>query len=158
MGRLHLAFFVFFFTPTHMGKIRTVGKIKISVPNENHGFLYLVCKVLTVTQELNCSLWWRHFEKLEKLINSFLNSKYIYFKIKKHTQLTVYYIIKIFNGCEVLIEKFRQEGNFSASRGLPSDAERLPEWRNFLFAAKNIYGFFFLHTLPSTIAFRLEYV
>ena len=55
--------------------------------------------------------------------------------------------IRIFNGCEVLIEnsvmrvtdrhheaKFRHEGNWSASRGLPSDAEQLPEWQNFQFA------------------------
>ena len=54
--------------------------------------------------------------------------------------------------------KFHHEGNCSASRGLPSDAEQLPEWRNFQFAPKNYYGFFFLHTVPSTIAFRLEYV
>ena len=37
-------------------------------------------------------------------------------------------------------------------------AEQLPEWRNFQFAPTNHYGFFFLHTFPSTIAFRLEYV
>ena len=37
-------------------------------------------------------------------------------------------------------------------------AEQLPEWRNYQFIPKNNYGFFFLHTLPSTIAFRLEYV
>ena len=54
--------------------------------------------------------------------------------------------------------KFRHEGNCSASQGLPSDAEQLPEWQNFQFAPKNLYGFFFLHTLPSTSAFRLEYV
>ena len=30
--------------------------------------------------------------------------------------------------------------------------------RNFQFASKNHYGFFFLHTLPSTTAFRLEYL
>ena len=54
--------------------------------------------------------------------------------------------------------KFRHEGNCLASRGLPSDAKQLPEWRNFQFAPHNHYGFFFLHTLPSTIAFRLEYV
>ena len=54
--------------------------------------------------------------------------------------------------------KFRHEGNCSASWGLPSDAEQLPEWQNFQFALRNHYGFFFLHTLPSTIAFRLEYV
>ena len=33
--------------------------------------------------------------------------------------------IRIFNGYEVLIEN--SEGNCSASRGLPSDAEQLPE-------------------------------
>ena len=38
------------------------------------------------------------------------------------------------------------------------DAEQLPEWRNFQFAPKNHYGFFFLHSLPSAIAFRLQYV
>ena len=54
--------------------------------------------------------------------------------------------------------KFRHEGNCSASRGLPSNAEQLPEWRNFQFASKNHYVFFFLHTLPLTIAFKLEYV
>ena len=46
----------------------------------------------------------------------------------------------------------------SQNWGLPSDAEPLPEWRNFQFAPKNHYGFFFLHNLPLTIAFRLEYV
>ena len=54
--------------------------------------------------------------------------------------------------------KFRHSGNCSASRGLPSDAEQLPEWRSFQFAPKNHYGFFFLRTLHSTIAFRFEYV
>ena len=33
-----------------------------------------------------------------------------------------------------------------------------PERQDFQFAPNNHYGFFFLHTLPSTIAFRLEYV
>ena len=32
------------------------------------------------------------------------------------------------------------------------------EWRDFQFTPNNHYGFFFLHTLSSTIAFRLEYV
>ena len=41
---------------------------------------------------------------------------------------------------------------------MPSDAEQLPESQNFRFVPKNHYGLFFLHTLPSTIAFRLEYV
>ena len=46
-------------------------------------------------------------------------------------------------------------GNCLVSRGLPSDAEQLPERLNFQFAPKNHYGFFFLHTLPSTSVFRL---
>ena len=32
-----------------------------------------------------------------------------------------------------------------------------PEWRNFQFAPNNHYRFVFLHTLPSTIIFKLEY-
>ena len=31
-----------------------------------------------------------------------------------------------------------------------------PEWQNFQFTPNNHYGFFFLHTFPSTIAFKLE--
>ena len=42
----------------------------------------------------------------------------------------------------------------SASLVMPNS---YPAWRNFHFAHKNHYGFFFLHTLPSTIGFRLEY-
>ena len=53
---------------------------------------------------------------------------------------------------------FRHEGYCSASQGLPSVAEQLPKWHNFQFAPKNHYGFFFLQNLPSTTAFRLEYV
>ena len=53
---------------------------------------------------------------------------------------------------------YPSDGIFSLHRRIPSDAEQLPEWRNFQFAPKNHYGYFFLHTLPSTIAFRLEYV
>ena len=55
--------------------------------------------------------------------------------------------IGIFNGCEVLIEN-------SVTRVTVWHHE----WQNFQFAPKNHYGLFFLHTLPSTIAFRLEYV
>ena len=53
--------------------------------------------------------------------------------------------------------KFRHSGNCSASRGLPRDAEQLPEWRNFQIAQFPLW-ILFLHTLPSTIAFRLENV
>ena len=33
-----------------------------------------------------------------------------------------------------------------------------PEWRNFQFAPNIQYGFFFLHTLHATIAFKLDHV
>ena len=33
-----------------------------------------------------------------------------------------------------------------------------PKWRNFQFAPNNHYRFFFKHTLPLTIEFKLEYV
>ena len=73
------------------------------------------------------------------------------------------YTIRIFNGCEALIENSVMRVTVrlhEACRVMPKslDAEQLPEWRNFQFAPKNHYGFFFLHTLPSTIAFKLEYV
>ena len=55
--------------------------------------------------------------------------------------------IRIFNGCEVLTEN-------SVTRVTVRHHE---DW-NFQFAPKNHYGFFFLQTLPSTIAFKLEYV
>ena len=41
------------------------------------------------------------------------------------------------------------------SRVMPNS---YPEWQNFQFEPNNNYRFFFLHTLLSTIAFRLEYV
>ena len=79
-------------------------------------------------------------------------------RIKFYVDVLLKYI-RIFNGCKVLYDwKFCHEGNCSASRGLPSDAEQLPEGRNFQYAPKNHFGFFFLHTLPSTIAFRLKYM
>ena len=46
----------------------------------------------------------------------------------------------------------------SASRYLPSDAEQLSRVTEFSFAPNNHYRFFFLHVLPSTIAFRSDYV
>ena len=66
--------------------------------------------------------------------------------------------IRIFNGCEVLIENSVMRvtvRHHEACRVMPNS---YPEWRNFQLAPKNHYGFFFLHTLLSTIAFRLEYV
>ena len=62
-------------------------------------------------------------------------------------------ILRVFNGCVVLIENSIMRVTVRLH-----EAKLLPEWRNCQFAPKNHYGFFFLHTLPSTIAFRLEYV
>ena len=56
--------------------------------------------------------------------------------------------IRIFNGSEVWIEN-------SVTRVTVC---HLAEWRNFQFEPNNHHRFFFLHTLLSTIAFRLEYV
>ena len=68
------------------------------------------------------------------------------------------FIIRIFNGCEVRIENFVTRvvvRHREACRVMPNN---YPEWRNFQFTPNNYYGFIFLHTLPSTFAFRLEYV
>ena len=56
---------------------------------------------------------------------------------------------RILNGCEVWLENFVTgvAGYCSASRGLP----------NFEFTLNNHYRFFFLHTLPSMIVFKLGY-
>ena len=35
---------------------------------------------------------------------------------------------------------------------------RYPEWRNFPFAPNNYYGYFFLHTLPLTVAFKRYFI
>ena len=72
-------------------------------------------------------------------------------------QIRVCKIIRIFKSCEVLIENSITRVTVRRS-GKPRVAKHLPERRNFQFAPKNHYGFVFLHTLPSTIAFRLEYV
>ena len=45
-----------------------------------------------------------------------------------------------------------------STRGLPSDTEKYPEWRNFQVAQNSHYGFFFLHTFPLAIAFKLRFV
>ena len=62
------------------------------------------------------------------------------------------------NGCEVLVENSvtrvtvrRHEAGRVMPNSYPSDGI-------FQFAPKTHYGFIFLHTLPTTIAFRLEYV
>ena len=65
--------------------------------------------------------------------------------------------IRIFNGFEVRIENFvtRVTGrHHEACLVMPNS---YPEWQNFQFAPNNHYWFFFLHTLPSMIVFKLEY-
>ena len=47
--------------------------------------------------------------------------------------------------------KFCDEGNCSASRGLPNS---YPEWHNFQSAPHNHCRFFFLHILPSKMTFE----
>ena len=69
--------------------------------------------------------------------------------------LHIYFIIRFFNDCELRIENSVTTVTVQhreACRVMPNS---YPEWRNFQFSPNNHYGFFFLHTLPSTIAFRL---
>ena len=71
---------------------------------------------------------------------------------------TSWWSIRIFNGNEVQIKNSVTSvtlWHHKACRVMPNS---YPQWRTFQFATDNHYGFFFLHTLPSTIAFRLEYV
>ena len=56
------------------------------------------------------------------------------------------------------IDYFYHKGICLASRGLPSDAEQLSRVTEFSIHSNNHYGLFFLHTSPSIIAGRLEYV
>ena len=70
----------------------------------------------------------------------------------------IYFIIRIFNGYELWIDNSVTTVTVQhrvACRVMPNS---YPEWRDFQFAPNNHYGFFFLHTLPSTIAFWLKYV
>ena len=72
--------------------------------------------------------------------------------------LHIFFIIRNFNGCELRIENSITAVTVQhreACRAMPNS---YPESLDFQFAPNNHYGFFFLHTLPSTIAFRLNYV
>ena len=67
--------------------------------------------------------------------------------------------IRIFNGCGVRIENSVTRvtvQHHEACQVMPNSS---PEWRNFQFTPNNHYGFFFLHTFPSTmhVAFKLQY-
>ena len=65
--------------------------------------------------------------------------------------------LMIFNGCEVRIENSVTRvtvRHHQACRVMPNS---YPEWRNFHFLPNSHYGFFFLHTRPSSTAFKLCY-
>ena len=73
-------------------------------------------------------------------------------------QACVFKTIRIFNGCEVMIENFVTKvtvWHHEACQVMPNS---YPEWWNFQFALNSHYRFIFLHTLPLTTAFRLEFV
>ena len=70
----------------------------------------------------------------------------------------MFLIIGIFNGCEVRTANSVTRVTVWHREACRVMLNSYPEWRHFQFAPNNHYGFFFLHTLPSTIAFRFEYV
>ena len=87
-----------------------------------------------------------------------MDKKCLIFVCNKCSDITHFLFIRIFNGCELRIENsvtMVTVQHREACRVMPNS---YPETRDFQFAPNNHYGFFFLHTLPSTIAFRLEYV
>ena len=67
-------------------------------------------------------------------------------------------IIKVFNGCEVRIQNSITRLTVQHHELCQVMPNSKLERRNFQFALNNHYRFFFLHTLPSTTACRLEYV
>ena len=71
--------------------------------------------------------------------------------------MTLHYYIRIFSGCKVQIENSIKRVIVRYHEAYHMMANSYPEWWNFQFAPHNHFGFFFLHTLPSTIAFKLEY-
>ena len=84
--------------------------------------------------------------------------KYFYPKRKPRISLSDMQEYKNLNDCEVLIEHSVTRAtvrHHEACRVMPNS---YPSDGIFNLHRKNHYEFFFLHTLPSTIAFRLEYV
>ena len=73
-------------------------------------------------------------------------------------QLHIFLIIKHFNGCELRFENSVTTVNIQHREACGVMPNSYPECRDFQFAPNNHYGFFFLYILPSTIAFRREYV
>ena len=65
--------------------------------------------------------------------------------------------IRIFNGCLVRTENSVMRvtlRHHKACRVMPNS---YPKWQNFQFPPNNHFGFFFLHTTASTIAFKRLY-
>ena len=60
-------------------------------------------------------------------------------------------------GLKQNIRKFCRKDNCLASRDSPSDAEKLSLVMEFSVHTNSHYGFFFLHTFPSTNASKLKY-
>ena len=67
-------------------------------------------------------------------------------------------IIRIFNGCEVWIENSITRVTVQHHDACRVMLNSYSEWRNFQFEPNIHYRFFTLHTLLSTVAFRLEYI
>ena len=76
----------------------------------------------------------------------------------KHNEDDSWKIIRVFNGCEVRIENSVTRVTVRHQKACLLMQNSHPKWQNFQFEPNNHYRFFFLHTLFSTIAFRLEYV
>ena len=67
--------------------------------------------------------------------------------------------IRIFNGCEMQIENSVTRVTVRHHEACQVRAEQLSQVTEFsMRTSQPLYGFFFLHTLPLTIAFRLEVV
>ena len=63
--------------------------------------------------------------------------------------------IRIFNGLEVRIENSVMRVTVQHRKACRVMPNSYPEWQNSQFARNDHYWFFFLHILPSTIAFEL---
>ena len=66
--------------------------------------------------------------------------------------------IRILNGSEVRIENSVTRVTVQHHEACWVMTNSYSKWRNFQFAPNDHYRFYFLHILPSTIAFRLEYI
>ena len=78
-------------------------------------------------------------------------------KCSNIAHLVCIFIIRIFNGCEMQIENSIKRVFVWHQEACRVMLNSYPEWRKFQFAPNNQSRFFFLHTFPSTIAFKLQY-